>query len=201
MLAAGAAPTLPPSRGSLSYPGPGRSPCSQAVVPLRGAAAWTFPNPPGHRPPEVLADPPLDRVPPGPLERQAYEGMGRYAEAIRLVKEFEPWAEAGPQGFNWRARWMPHAVMAGDTTGAWAMVDSLRTATVELQADRVNPRARALYTGAQILSVLGRRGEAVGMLVQALSNGYRLDFDEELMWYWAPIRDYPQFQALMRPKR
>jgi hypothetical protein len=80
------------------------------------------------------------------------------------------------------------------------MVDSLRTALVELQADQVNPKARALYTAAQILSVLGRKGEAVVMLRQALNNGYRLIQDEELMWYWAPLRDHAPFLTLVRPR-
>jgi hypothetical protein len=135
------------------------------------------------------------------LQRRAYVPMGRYAEGIAIARTDRRWADPGPTGFNWRARAMSEAVMAGDTAGAMAMVDSLRVALVELQADVVNPKARALYTAAQILSVLGRRGEAVVVLREALNNGYRLLQDEELMWYWAPLRDHAPFQTMVRPNK
>jgi hypothetical protein len=38
----------------------------------------------------------------------------------------------------------------------------------------------------------------VALLREALNNGQRLGPDEPLEWYWAPIRDHPPFQELVR---
>jgi len=59
-------------------------------------------------------------------------------------------------------------------------------------------RGTPMYYGTQVLSLLGRKDQAVAMLRQAVNNGARLGPDEPLQWYWEPIRDYPPFQELVR---
>lgn len=36
------------------------------------------------------------------------------------------------------------------------------------------------------------------MLREALNNGMRLGADEPLVWVWAPLKDYPPFQELVK---
>ena len=38
------------------------------------------------------------------------------------------------------------------------------------------------------------------MLREALNNGWRLQLHEDLQWYWAPLKDYPRFQELVKLK-
>jgi hypothetical protein len=80
-----------------------------------------------------------------------------------------------------------------------ALVDSARTQPLEALAGAGWTRkGQPLYYGAHILSLLGRGDEAVAMLREALNNGQRLGPDEPLQWYWAPIKDHPGFQELVR---
>jgi hypothetical protein len=93
---------------------------------------------------------------------------------------------------------MRDRILLGDTVGALALVDSARTQPISAFVGSGWPKAAPLYHGAHILSLLGRGDEAVSMLREAMNNGCRLGPDEPLQWYWAPIRDYPPFQELVR---
>jgi hypothetical protein len=92
-------------------------------------------------------------------------------------------------------------VLVGDTGGAMALADSARTQPLTAFAGVAwtfsgQPR----YYAAHILALLGRKDEAVATLREALNGGWRLVPDEELQWHWAPIRDYPPFQELVKLK-
>jgi tetratricopeptide (TPR) repeat protein len=137
--------------------------------------------------------PPQQRV----LAPVALAALGRFAEArSAMLKGSEP----GLASFGWRARAVPLAIAAGDTTGAQAMLDSLEHhgVTIPGQITGDNAGTRAMVTRAEILSLLGRKAEAVAMLRTAMNNGHRLLRDAELNWAWAPLRDYPPFQALVK---
>ena len=88
----------------------------------------------------------------------------------------------------------------GDTTGVLALVDSARTQPLVAYAGGWTVAGAPRYFGAQILSLLDRKAEAVALLREALNGGTRLGPDEELQWYWAPIKDYPPFQELVKLK-
>jgi tetratricopeptide (TPR) repeat protein len=133
------------------------------------------------------------------LARNALRGLGRYDEVRRryALEGRDP-----RTGLGLRALGMRDAIRSGDTTGALAMVDSLRSASTDVLRAvwPGSPEGDRTYYGAQILALLGRRDEAVAWLRQALNAGRRLEPDEALQWYWEPIRDYPPFQELVRVK-
>jgi hypothetical protein len=90
-------------------------------------------------------------------------------------------------------------VLAGDTAGAMALVEADRSrATVPGMA--MTTRANLLYRAASLLSLLGRKEEAVVMLRESLASGGSIDGDQPLLWFWAPLRDYPPFQELVKLK-
>ena len=93
---------------------------------------------------------------------------------------------------------MRDRILMGDTTGALALVDSARTQPFTVFGETWNNKGAPLYHGAHILSLLDRGDEAVALLREALNNGWRLGADEPLQWYWAPIKDHPGFQELVR---
>jgi hypothetical protein len=80
-----------------------------------------------------------------------------------------------------------------------AMVDSARTQP-EVRGIGIGHRAGLLYRAASILSLLGRKEEAVTTLRECLLVGGIFEPDEPLYWFWAPLRDYPPFQELMKLK-
>jgi hypothetical protein len=94
---------------------------------------------------------------------------------------------------------MRHRILMGDTVGALALVDSARTQPQTAFVGWTR-KGTSLYYGAHILSLLGRRDEAVALLREALNQGYRLGPDEPLQPFWAPIKDYPPFQELVKLK-
>jgi len=129
--------------------------------------------------------------------RAALRHLARYDE---VVADFAT-DMAGDSRLPLRALAMRDALRGGDTTGAAAMVESLRTASTEMLATWASaPEAARSYHGAQILALLGRRDEAVSWLRQSLNNGWRIDVDEEFDLNWEPIRDYPPFQELVKVK-
>lgn len=84
-------------------------------------------------------------------------------------------------------------------TGALALVDSARTLPMSSYAGSAwGVKGTPRYYAAHILSLLGRKDEAVALLRDALNNGWRIFGDEELQWYWAPIKDYPPFVELVK---
>lgn len=94
---------------------------------------------------------------------------------------------------------MRYRILMGETAGALALVDSARTQPlIAFAASGWDRKGTPMYYGAHILSLLGRKDEAVALLREALNNGARLGPDEPLEWYWAPIKDYPPFQELVR---
>jgi Protein kinase domain len=134
------------------------------------------------------------------LVRSTLRGLGRYDEVIRRYAAEAP--KDRRLGLGWRALAMRDAIRSGDTTGGLALVDSLRSAPLEALRDPWSGNTEGLrnYYGAHILALLGRKNEAVAMFREALNAGWRLQPDEGLQWYWAPIRDYPPFQELVRIK-
>ena len=104
-------------------------------------------------------------------------------------------------GIAYRILSMRDRILMGDTTGAAALADSARTLSFDAyDGSGWSVVGAPKYYGAQILALLGRKQEAVALLRQSLNNGWRLDVDEELFWYWEPLRDYPPFQELMKLK-
>jgi tRNA A-37 threonylcarbamoyl transferase component Bud32/tetratricopeptide (TPR) repeat protein len=133
----------------------------------------------------------------GNLRRAAYRVTGDHEASWRIYDQGSRAAGAG--GVSYRILGMRDRIMMGDTAGALALVDSARTLPVTAFADWQGihlPR----YHAANLLSLLGRRDEAVAMLRDALNNGWRLAPDEALQWYWAPIKDYPPFRELVKVK-
>ncbi|MDP2957514.1 MAG: protein kinase, partial [Longimicrobiales bacterium] len=110
----------------------------------------------------------------------------------------------GATGLGIRILGMRDRILMGDTTGALTLVDSARTQPLTAFAGSTwylpgQPR----YYAAHILALLGRKDEAVAMLREALNGGWRLNrqvSDEEFQWHWAPIKDYPPFQELVKLK-
>jgi tetratricopeptide (TPR) repeat protein len=131
------------------------------------------------------------------MRRAALRYLGRYDE---VVADYAKDTAADPS-LPLRALAMRDAIRGGDTTGAAAMVESLRSASTDLLATwATTPEAARSYYGAQILALLGRKDEAVSWLRQALNGGWRLEVDEEFNLNWEPIRDYPPFQELVKVK-
>jgi eukaryotic-like serine/threonine-protein kinase len=133
----------------------------------------------------------------GNIRHDAMRILGRHAE---IVRDLESWRRTtGPGFLSYRVLAARDRVLSGDTVGARALADSARSQPIEAFAGAGwGVPGQPMYYGAQILALLGRREEAVALLREALSNGRRLGPDEPLEWYWAPIRDYPPFQELVR---
>jgi tetratricopeptide (TPR) repeat protein len=153
--------------------------------------------------------------------RNALRILGRHDEVVRI---YEEQARMTPSaGLQYRILGMKHRVALGDTVGALALVDSARTQPLTAYMSTAGDTVRLsgatqaagwyfsaygtakwatkgvpLYHAAGILSLLGRKDEAVAMLRAALNNGWRSEPDEPLYWYWAPIKDYPPFQELVK---
>jgi tRNA A-37 threonylcarbamoyl transferase component Bud32/tetratricopeptide (TPR) repeat protein/TolB-like protein len=133
----------------------------------------------------------------GNLRRNSLRILGRHAEAVRDLEEWE--RSTGAAGLAYRILAARDRILMGDTAGARALADSARTQPLIAYAGSGwAQRGRPMYFGAHILALLGLRDEAVALLREALNHGARLGPDEPLEWYWAPIRDYPPFQELVR---
>jgi hypothetical protein len=131
------------------------------------------------------------------MRRSALRYLGRYDE---VVADYAKDTAADPS-LPLRALAMRDAIRGGDTTGAVALVDSLRAAPLEDVATWATaPEGARSYYVAQLLALLGRKDEAVSWLRQALNNGWRLGVDEKFDLNWESIRDYPPFQELVRVK-
>ncbi|MGM0668778.1 MAG: hypothetical protein ACQET1_03615, partial [Gemmatimonadota bacterium] len=122
--------------------------------------------------------------------------LGRHQEVVRIYDEQS--RAAGEAGLGWRILGMRDRILLGDTSGALALVDSARTQPFTVFGETWSNKGAPLYYGAHILSLLGRGDEAVALLREAMNNGQRLGADEPLQWYWAPIKDHPGFQELVR---
>jgi tRNA A-37 threonylcarbamoyl transferase component Bud32/TolB-like protein len=122
--------------------------------------------------------------------------LGRHHEVVRIYDEQS--RALGEAGLGWRILGMRDRILLGDTAGALALVDSARTQPFTVFGETWNNKGAPLNYGAHILSLLGRGDEAVALLREAMNNGWRLGADEPLQWYWAPIKDHPGFQELVR---
>ncbi|HSW29681.1 MAG TPA: serine/threonine-protein kinase [Longimicrobiales bacterium] len=131
------------------------------------------------------------------IRRNALRVLGRHEEVVRIYEEQS--RTASPGGLQYRILGMRDRILMGDTVGALALVDSARTQPLTAFVGWTH-KGTPLYYGAHILSLLGRRDEAVALLREALNQGHRLGSDEPLQWYWAPIKDYPPFQELVKLK-
>lgn len=109
--------------------------------------------------------------------------------------------ERGAGGVGYRVLAARDRILAGDTTGALALVDSVRKLPQSAFAATWENSGAKYYYGSQVLALLGRKEEAVAMLRDALNNGFRLGtntIDEPLQWCWVTIKDYPPFMELMK---
>ncbi|HSW29972.1 MAG TPA: BTAD domain-containing putative transcriptional regulator [Longimicrobiales bacterium] len=106
----------------------------------------------------------------------------------------------GAQGLGARILGARFRILVGDTTGVLALVDSARNLPLVAFTGSWTIPGQPRYYGAQLLSLLGREAEAVSLLREALNGGWRLLPGEQGQLYWAPIKDYPPFQELMRLK-
>ncbi len=122
--------------------------------------------------------------------------LGRHQEVVRIYDEQS--RAMGEAGLGVRILGMRDRILMGDTAGALALVDSARTQPFTVFGETWNNKGAPLYYGTHILSLLGRGDEAVALLREAMNNGWRLGADEPLQWYWAPIKDHPGFQELVR---
>jgi tetratricopeptide (TPR) repeat protein len=122
--------------------------------------------------------------------------LGRHQEVVRIYDEQS--RAMGEAGLAGRILAMRDRILMGDTTGALVLVDSARTQPFTVFGETWNNKGAPLYYAAHILSLLGRGDEAVALLREAMNNGWRLGADEPLQWYWAPIKDHPGFQELVR---
>jgi tetratricopeptide (TPR) repeat protein len=135
--------------------------------------------------------------------RDALAILGRYEDAARSLEELGRRNPAEARASRIQA--MPFRIAAGDTVGALALVDSIRTQPLTAFYPW-SSKGAPLYFGAQILSLLGRKEQAVFMLREALNNGARIaeppDYSPHmrLRWVWAPLRGYPPFEELVRPR-
>jgi len=131
------------------------------------------------------------------IRRNALRILGRHGEVVRIYEEQSRTATTG--GLQYRILGMKERILLGDTAGALALVDSLRTQPLSAYGSTIwGTKGVPLYHAAGILSLLGRTDAAVAMLRDALNNGARLGPDEPLQWYWAPIKDHPGFQELVK---
>jgi tetratricopeptide (TPR) repeat protein len=133
----------------------------------------------------------------GNVRHNSLRILGRHADIVQDL--VSPQRTTGRDALAYRILAARDRILSGDTVGALVLADSARTLPFELFAGPGwEVPGRPMYFGAQILALLGRREEAVALLREALNNGQRLGPDEPLEWYWAPIRDYPPFQELVR---
>ena len=123
--------------------------------------------------------------------------LGDYTAVVAIYESDAK--RQGAFGLGNRILGMRDRIRMGDTTRALALVDSARTQPLEAYAGfSWALKGQPLNYGAQILTLLGRKDEAIALLHDALNNGYRLGADEPLQWYWAPIKDYPPFVELVK---
>ncbi|HSW27916.1 MAG TPA: serine/threonine-protein kinase [Longimicrobiales bacterium] len=140
--------------------------------------------------------------------REASGGRNILRASLKVLGDYEAvWQSydddsrrRGAQGLGLRILGARYRILMGDTTGVLALVDSARTLSLAAFVGTWTIHGQPRYYGAQLLSLLGRQAEAVAMLRDALNGGWRLVPDEPLYWYWAPIKDYPPFQELMKLK-
>ena len=124
--------------------------------------------------------------------------------------EFLTWAQEGLDRFNARTNGAYKIqIFPGGQLGPFPeSFDAIRTGAIEAGLIPLAAFAGSgwphvgepRYYGAQLLALLGRKAEAVAMLREALNGGWRLMSNEPLWWYWAPIKDYPPFQELVKLK-
>jgi TolB-like protein len=131
------------------------------------------------------------------LRRTALRILGDHRAVAAIYDEQSRTRGAG--GLAFRILGMRDRILMGDTTGAMALVDSARTQPLTaFDGSDWGVVGAPRYYAAHILSLLGRKDEAVGMLRESLNGGWRLVPDEPLGWQWAPIRDHPPFRELVK---
>jgi tRNA A-37 threonylcarbamoyl transferase component Bud32/TolB-like protein/tetratricopeptide (TPR) repeat protein len=130
------------------------------------------------------------------FRRNSLRILGRHGEVVLDLDAQQRRSATGALAYRILAA--PDRILTGDTVGARALADSARTLPRDAFISNWTAPGKPIYLAAQILALLGRREEAVALLREALNNGQRLGPDESLQWYWAPIRDYPPFQELVR---
>jgi tetratricopeptide (TPR) repeat protein len=122
---------------------------------------------------------------------RALANYGRVEEARRV---FDSLVDEDPGNVDYRGNRGFIGAMAGDS------MQAMRDAEWLAALDRMYLRGDNTFWRAAIACALGERDEAVDLLRQAYSEGLYHRWWYEWTPLWSPIRDYPPFQELMRPK-
>jgi tetratricopeptide (TPR) repeat protein len=122
---------------------------------------------------------------------QVYYLMGKWQEAARIFSEL---ARESAQDINYQGYLGALAVRQGDRAGAERIAESLRA------LDGRYRFGQHTYCRARIASLLGEKDEAVALLRDAFAQGYRFSISVHRDPDFEPLRDYPPYQELLRPK-
>ncbi len=128
-----------------------------------------------------------------------------YEPLANLTRPERPpgWSEqaAFPLAVRFRGRLGVIAARRGDRAGAERIAEELR------QIDRPYLYGESLYSRAMIAASLGDKAAAVQLLREAIAQGLGLGVESEghaVLLHrapeMAPLRDYPPFEALIKPK-
>jgi tetratricopeptide (TPR) repeat protein len=139
----------------------------------------------------------LDARPPGELKGlrlqrgRALYFVGRWEEARKVFQEL--------------AREEPQNIEIQGYLGALACRLGNRAEAERIDKDlsMQNPRyryGRHLYCRARIASLLGQKDKAVELLSEAFAQGYRFSISVHHDPDFEPLRNYPPYQELIRPK-
>jgi len=155
-----------------------------ARVALARTLAWHASRPGAEQAPEAMR---FERA-------EAYYAAG-YADSARAIAS--DLARAHPKNEQYAGLLGVLAAQRGDRAEA-ARLDRLL-----VTLDRPLRRGQAHYWRACIAALLGERDTAVDLLARALDAGYVYQvrfLDAHVEPSFAPLRGYPRFQELLRPK-
>ena len=117
--------------------------------------------------------------------------MEHWQEARETFKEL---AGESPQNIDFQGYLGALAVRLGDRPAAERIAEALRA---------LDGRYRfglQTYCRARIASLLGEKEKAVALLREAFAQGYRFSISVHRDIDYEPLRDYPPYQELIRPK-
>jgi tetratricopeptide (TPR) repeat protein len=115
----------------------------------------------------------------------------RWEEARQIFREL---VREAPENIEVLGYLGAVACRLGDRPEAERVDDALQT------LDGRYRFGRHTYCRARIASLLGRREEAVELLREAFAQGYRFSISVHREPDFEPLRDYPPYQELIRPK-
>ncbi len=135
--------------------------------------------------------------PPGELQRWRFElGRASYlAEQWQEAKQiFQKLAGESPQKIEYQGYLGSLAVRLGDRAGAERIAESLGALAERYRF------GQHTYCRARIASLLGEKDKAVDLLRAAFSHGCRFSISVHRDPDFEPLRDYPSYRELLRPK-